>query len=96
MPFFVRVHATSACAGVPDFSVCSTPEAIRSMLAESLARLGTDHIDLYYQHRADPNTPIETTMRCLKELVQVRPAAWLLLGPGMTLIRASTVHVHAL
>eukprot|EP00731_Ephydatia_muelleri_P025138 Em0017g221a len=46
------------------------PELIRSQLADSLQRLGTDYIDLYYQHRMDPNTPIEETMECLKQLVQ--------------------------
>eukprot|EP00731_Ephydatia_muelleri_P025139 Em0017g222a len=46
------------------------PELIRSQLADSLQRLGTDYIDLYYQHRMDPGTPIEETMECLKQLVQ--------------------------
>ena len=48
----------------------STPETIRQQLSESLERLGTTYIDLYYQHRIDPSTPIEVTMTCLKELVQ--------------------------
>jgi aryl-alcohol dehydrogenase-like predicted oxidoreductase len=47
----------------------SSPERIRSQLADSLSRLGTTYIDLYYQHRVDPATPIEETMACLKELV---------------------------
>eukprot|EP00596_Hydrurales_sp_CCMP1899_P008729 CAMPEP_0119038350 /NCGR_PEP_ID=MMETSP1177-20130426/7239_1 /TAXON_ID=2985 /ORGANISM="Ochromonas sp, Strain CCMP1899" /LENGTH=348 /DNA_ID=CAMNT_0007000845 /DNA_START=139 /DNA_END=1185 /DNA_ORIENTATION=- len=46
-----------------------TPEVIRSQLADSLQRLDVEYIDLYYQHRMDPNTPIETTMDCLKELI---------------------------
>ena len=46
------------------------PELIRSQLADSLKRLGTDYVDLYYQHRMDPSTPIEETMECLKQLVQ--------------------------
>jgi aryl-alcohol dehydrogenase-like predicted oxidoreductase len=45
-------------------------EVIRSQLADSLSRLGTDYIDLYYMHRMDPNTPIEETMRVLKSLVE--------------------------
>ena len=45
-------------------------EFIRGQLAESLARLGTDYIDLYYMHRMDPDTPIEDTMAVLKALVQ--------------------------
>ena len=45
-------------------------EVIRSQLADSLARLNTTYIDLYYQHRMDPNTPIEETMTVLKSLVE--------------------------
>jgi len=47
----------------------STPENIRIAVEGSLKRLGTDYIDLYYQHRVDPETPIEDTMGALKELV---------------------------
>jgi aryl-alcohol dehydrogenase-like predicted oxidoreductase len=47
----------------------STPENIRLALEGSLERLGTDHIDLYYQHRVDPKTPIEDTVGALGELV---------------------------
>src|SRR3989442_14630476 len=39
----------------------SSPANIRAAVEGSLKRLGTDHIDLYYQHRVDPNTPIEDT-----------------------------------
>jgi aryl-alcohol dehydrogenase-like predicted oxidoreductase len=47
----------------------SSPANIRVALEGSLRRLGTDHIDLYYQHRVDPNTPIEDTVGALAELV---------------------------
>jgi len=47
----------------------SRPANIRVAVDGSLERLGTDHIDLYYQHRVDPNTPIEDTIRALAELV---------------------------
>jgi aryl-alcohol dehydrogenase-like predicted oxidoreductase len=47
----------------------STPANIRIAVEGSLTRLGTDHIDLYYQHRVDPNTPIEETVGALAELV---------------------------
>jgi len=47
----------------------SSKEVIRSQVADSLKRLGTDYIDLYYQHRIDPETPIEDTMAELKALV---------------------------
>jgi aryl-alcohol dehydrogenase-like predicted oxidoreductase len=45
-------------------------EDVRSQLADSLRRLGVSYIDLYYQHRMDPSTPIEDTMKCLKELIE--------------------------
>src|SRR4051794_15916805 len=48
----------------------STPANIRMAVEGSLSRLGTDVIDLYYQHRVDPNTPIEETVGALAELVQ--------------------------
>jgi aryl-alcohol dehydrogenase-like predicted oxidoreductase len=47
----------------------SSPANIRAAVDGSLQRLGTDHIDLYYQHRVDPNTPIEETVGALAELV---------------------------
>ncbi|GAA5198048.1 aldo/keto reductase [Rugosimonospora acidiphila] len=48
----------------------SSPDNIRIAVEGSLRRLGTDHIDLYYQHRVDPRTPIEDTMEALAALVQ--------------------------
>ncbi|GLW89722.1 aldo/keto reductase [Actinokineospora globicatena] len=50
---------------VPDGS----PAGIRTAVEGSLRRLGTDHIDLYYQHRVDPKTPIEDTVGAVAELV---------------------------
>jgi aryl-alcohol dehydrogenase-like predicted oxidoreductase len=47
----------------------SSPANIRTAVEGSLKRLGTDHIDLYYQHRVDRNTPIEDTVGALAELV---------------------------
>ena len=46
-----------------------SPENVRLSVEGSLARLGTDYIDLYYQHRMDPGTPIEETVGALAELV---------------------------
>lgn len=48
----------------------SRPANVRTAVEGSLRRLGTDYIDLYYQHRVDPNTPIEDTVGLLAELVQ--------------------------
>lgn len=47
----------------------SSPDNIRTAVEGSLTRLGTDHIDLYYQHRVDPRTPIEDTAGAVAELV---------------------------
>src|SRR5215207_2337655 len=47
----------------------SSPANVRAAVEGSLTRLGTDRIDLYYQHRVDPNTPIEETVGALAELV---------------------------
>ncbi len=45
-------------------------EHVKSSIEGSLQRLGTDHVDLYYQHRVDPNTPIEETVGAMADLVQ--------------------------
>ena len=47
-----------------------SPENIRTAIEGSLRRLDTDHVDLYYQHRIDPRTPIEETVGALGELVE--------------------------
>jgi aryl-alcohol dehydrogenase-like predicted oxidoreductase len=49
----------------------SRPETIRSSVDDSLRRLRTDHIDLLYQHRVDPNVPIEDVAGTVKELIEV-------------------------
>jgi aryl-alcohol dehydrogenase-like predicted oxidoreductase len=46
------------------------PEYVRQACDDSLRRLNVDVIDLYYQHRVDPNTPVEETWGAMKELVQ--------------------------
>lgn len=48
----------------------SRPEHIRKVVEESLKRLRTDHIDLYYQHRIDPNVPVEDVAGAVKELIK--------------------------
>src|SRR5690606_33987317 len=50
--------------------VDSSPASVRTAVEGSLRRLGTDRIDLYYQHRVDPDTPIEETVGVLAELVR--------------------------
>ena len=72
----------------------SSPANIRVAVEGSLKRLGTDHIDLYYQHRVDPNTPIEDTVGALADLVaegKVRYIGLSEAGPA-TIRRAHAVH----
>jgi aryl-alcohol dehydrogenase-like predicted oxidoreductase len=72
----------------------SRPANIRTAVEGSLRRLGTDHIDLYYQHRVDPNTPIEDTIGALAELVAEGKVGRIGLseaGPA-TIRRAHAVH----
>src|ERR1017187_9894811 len=51
------------------WSISGKPEYVRQACDASLKRLGIDHIDLYYQHRVDPETPIEETVGAMAELV---------------------------
>jgi aryl-alcohol dehydrogenase-like predicted oxidoreductase len=70
------------------------PEYVRSSCGASLRRLGADHIDLYYQHRVDPNTPIEETVGAMAQLVEegkIRHIGLSEAGP-QTLRRAAKVH----
>jgi aryl-alcohol dehydrogenase-like predicted oxidoreductase len=70
------------------------PEYVKQAAEASLKRLGTDYIDLYYQHRVDPDTPIEETIGAMAELVQEGKVRYLGMseaGPE-TLRRASAVH----
>lgn len=72
----------------------STPENIRAAVEGSLKRLQTDRIDLYYQHRVDPDTPIEDTVGALRELVEEGKVRYIGLseaGPE-TIRRAHSVH----
>ena len=70
------------------------PEYVRSAIDESLARLGVDHVDLYYQHRVDANTPIEETVGAMAELVAAGKVRHLGLSEASaaTIRRAHAVH----
>ncbi|KUJ65123.1 alcohol dehydrogenase [Streptomyces albus subsp. albus] len=63
------VVATKVGAGVPEHRGLSAP-AIKAGVEESLARLGTDYIDLYYTHFDDPSVPVEEIITALDELVK--------------------------
>jgi aryl-alcohol dehydrogenase-like predicted oxidoreductase len=56
-------------AGKGVWNLDSSPANIRTAVEGSLRRLGTDYIDLYYQHRVDPNTPIEDTVGAVADLI---------------------------
>ncbi len=70
------------------------PEYVRASCEASLKRLGVDHIDLYYQHRVDPEVPIEETVGAMAELVRAGKVRWLGLSEAgaQTLERAHAVH----
>ena len=74
--------------------VCGTPEHVRSACDASLRRLGVDFIDLYYQHRVDPQTPIEETVGALAGLVRAGKVRHIGLSEAspQTLRRAQSVH----
>jgi aryl-alcohol dehydrogenase-like predicted oxidoreductase len=72
----------------------SSPESVRAAVDGSLRRLGVDHIDLYYQHRVDPRTPIEETVGAMAELVEAGKVRHLGLSEAWadTIRRAHATH----
>src|SRR5918994_1623251 len=76
--------------GGPD----SSPENVRKTIDGTLQRLGTDHVDLYYQHRVDPNVEIEETVGAMAELVEAGKVRHLGLSEAApeTIRRANAVH----
>jgi aryl-alcohol dehydrogenase-like predicted oxidoreductase len=87
---FGLISHTGRGPGKPD----SSPDSIRTAVEGSLKRLGTDRIDLYYQHRVDPGTPIEDTMGALKALVEDGKIRYVGLSEAWmdTIGRAHAVH----
>jgi aryl-alcohol dehydrogenase-like predicted oxidoreductase len=74
--------------------VCGRPDYVRSSCEGSLQRLGVDYVDLYYQHRVDPDVPIEETVGAMAELVaegKVRALGLSEAGPD-AIRRAAAVH----
>ncbi len=70
------------------------PDYVRQACDASLARLGVDHIDLYYQHRVDKSVPIEETVGAMRELVEAGKVRYLGLSEASptTIRRAHAVH----
>jgi aryl-alcohol dehydrogenase-like predicted oxidoreductase len=77
-----------------DRLVDGSPENVRRACEGSLERLGVDHIDLYYQHRVDPDVPIEETVGAMAELVQQGKVRYIGLSEASaeTIRRAHAVH----
>lgn len=75
-------------------SISGRPEYVRQACEASLQRLGIDHIDLYYQHRVDPATPIEETVGAMADLVREGKVRYLGLSEAApaTIRRAHSVH----
>ena len=75
-------------------AVNGRPDYVRQSCDGSLLRLGVDHIDLYYQHRVDPDTPIEETVGAMGELVTQGKVRYLGLSEAApaTIRRAHAVH----
>jgi aryl-alcohol dehydrogenase-like predicted oxidoreductase len=78
----------------PRRSIDGSPDYVRSACEASLKRLAVDHIDLYYQHRVDPNTPIEETVGAMADLVSAGKVRHLGLSEASaeTIRRAHAVH----
>jgi len=74
--------------------ISGRPEYVREACEASLGRLGIDTIDLYYQHRVDPDTPIEETVGAMSRLVDEGKVRWLGLSEAApaTIQRAHAVH----
>ena len=70
------------------------PDYVRKCCDASLQRLGVDHIDLYYQHRVDPETPVEETWGAMKELVDAGKVRYLGISEAApeTIRKANSVH----
>ena len=80
--------------GPSDRVIDGTPENVRRACEGSLKRLGVDHIDLFYQHRIDPDVPTEETVGAMAELVQAGKVRYLGLSEASaeTIRRAHAVH----
>ena len=76
------------------WGISGKPEYVHQACDASLRRLGLDHIDLYYQHRVDPNTPIEDTVGAMAQLVRAGKVKYLGLSEASpaTIRRAHNVH----
>lgn len=91
--FGIKLEPDEA-GGPPVRSIDGSPEYVHRACEGSLQRLGVEQIDLYYQHRVDPNTPIEDTVAAMAELVSEGKVRYLGLSEASaeTIRRAHEVH----
>lgn len=90
----VRSAAPASGGWAPILGISGRPEYVRSACDASLKRLRTDHIDLYYQHRVDPDVPIEETVGAMSDLVTAGKIRFIGLSEAavQTIRRAHAVH----
>lgn len=90
----VRSAAPASGGWAPILGINGRPEYVRSACDASLKRLRTDHIDLYYQHRVDPDVPIEETVGAMSDLVTAGKIRFIGLSEAgvQTIRRAHAVH----
>lgn len=91
-PFWTRVTLATKCGIVRDESgamhgINGRPDYVHEACNDSLRRLGTDHIDLYYLHRVDPDVPIEETVGAMGQLVDAGKVRYL----GLSEAAADTI-----
>jgi aryl-alcohol dehydrogenase-like predicted oxidoreductase len=87
-PFRRDVIIASKFGMISDTGINSQPEHIRKVVEASLKRLQTDYIDLLYQHRVDPNVPIEDVAGTIKDLIQAGKVKYF----GLSEAGAETIH----
>ncbi|HEX5234823.1 MAG TPA: aldo/keto reductase [Silvibacterium sp.] len=93
--FLATKFANIRTKAEPDrWSISGKPDYVKQACEASLRRLGVDHIDLYYQHRVDPEVPIEETVGAMAELVKAGKVRYLGLSEASpaTIRRAHKVH----
>jgi aryl-alcohol dehydrogenase-like predicted oxidoreductase len=93
-PFRKDVIIATKFGMISDTGINSQPAHIRKVVEQSLTRLKTDYIDLYYQHRVDPNLPIEDVAGTLKDLINEGKVRYYGLSEAgaATIRRAHAVH----
>lgn len=92
--FLATKFAIKRGEGGAFLGISGRPEYVAEACDQSLKRLGVDHVDLYYQHRVDPEVPIEDTVGAMAKLVEQGKVRWLGLSEAApdTIRRANAVH----